>query len=51
MAGSCALFGAAFGGTPTLVRRGGLFQRVSIVAGFGWLSALSLRAFRPVPQS
>jgi hypothetical protein len=46
MASACALFGAAFGGVPTLVSRGGLFQRISIASGFGWLSALSLRALR-----
>jgi hypothetical protein len=49
MASACVLFGAAFGGLPALVSRGGLFQRISIAAGFGWLSALSLRALRP-PQ-
>jgi hypothetical protein len=47
MASACALFGAAFGGVPTLVPRGGLFQRISIATGFGWLSALSCRALRP----
>jgi hypothetical protein len=44
MARAFMLFGAAFGGVPRLVERGGIFQRISIVAGFGWLSALSLRA-------
>lgn len=47
MASTCALFGAAFGGAPTLVAWGGLFQRLSIASGFGWLSALSFRALRP----
>jgi hypothetical protein len=51
MASGCALFGAAFGGVPMLVARGGLFQRISIAAGFGWLSALSFRALRPARQS
>jgi len=46
MVGSFALFGAAFGGNETLAGRGGLFQRISIGCGFGWLSALSLRALR-----
>ncbi len=46
MAGTCVLFGAAFGGAPRLARRGGLFQRLSIATGFGWLSALSFRALR-----
>lgn len=44
MAGSFLLFGAAFGGTPRLAGTGGVFQRVSIAAGFGWLTALFLRA-------
>jgi hypothetical protein len=51
MAGASALFGAAFGGVPTLIPHGGLFQRISIATGFGWLSALSFRAFRLGPQS
>jgi Protein of unknown function (DUF998) len=38
------LFGASFGGAPRLAGRGGVMQRVSITTGFGWLSALSLRA-------
>lgn len=38
------LFGAAFGGAPRLAGRGGVMQRVSITTGFGWLSALALRA-------
>jgi hypothetical protein len=50
MASACMLFGAAFGGAPTLVPRGGLFQRMSIATGFGWLSALSIRALRPASQ-
>ena len=51
MAGAFALFGAAFGGAPTLAPYGGLFQRLSIATGFGWLSALSMRAFRSAPNS
>lgn len=44
MAGSFVLFGAAFGGRmPRLLGKGGIFQRMSVAAGFGWLSALSLR--------
>jgi hypothetical protein len=42
------LFGAAFGGVPRLAERGGIFQRISIAVGFGWLSALSLRALSAV---
>ena len=44
MTGTSVLFGAAFGGAPRLIRRGGLLQRISITTGFAWLSALSLRA-------
>lgn len=44
MMSAFALFGAAFGGAPRLAERGGVMQRVSITAGFGWVSALSLRA-------
>jgi hypothetical protein len=46
MAGTFILFGAAFGGAPRLAGRGGVFQRISIATGFGWLSALALRARR-----
>jgi hypothetical protein len=43
MTSAFVLFGAAFGGAPRLAGLGGVMQRVSIAAGFGWLSALSLR--------
>lgn len=33
--------GAGFNQSPRLVNRAGLFQRIAIVAGFGWLTALS----------
>lgn len=46
MVGSFVLFGAAFGGKSNLKERGGLFQRLSVMSGFGWLTALSLRALR-----
>jgi hypothetical protein len=49
MTGAFGLFGAAFGGAPRLAGRGGVFQRISIVTGFGWLSALSLRALNLGP--
>jgi hypothetical protein len=51
MTGTCMLFSAAFRGAPRLTRHGGLFQRISIATGFGWLSALALRAWRPAPRS
>lgn len=46
MASSFVLFGAAFGDGSPLAGKGGMFQRLSIASGFGWLSALSLRAVR-----
>jgi hypothetical protein len=46
--GSIAMMGRAFDGAPRLVNRGGIFQRISILSGFGWLVALSLRALRRV---
>jgi hypothetical protein len=47
------LAGAGFAQVPVLVDLGGLFQRVSITAGMGWLTALAagaLRAARVVPR-
>jgi hypothetical protein len=41
MIGSFVLFGSAF---RRSAHNAGVFQRLSIAAGFGWLSALSLRA-------
>jgi hypothetical protein len=38
------LAGAGFGQPSRLGRYGGLFQRVSIIAGFAWLTAVSARA-------
>ena len=51
MAGAFMLvLGAAVGhGVPRLAGRSGVVQRISIASGFGWLSALSLRASRPSP--
>ncbi|MGO9956895.1 MAG: DUF998 domain-containing protein [Solirubrobacteraceae bacterium] len=51
MTSAFVLFGAAFGGAPRLAGQGGVFQRISIMAGFGWLSALSLRALQPAAGS
>jgi hypothetical protein len=42
--GSFLFFGRAFGGVSRLAGKGGIFQRISIASGFGWLTALSLRA-------
>jgi hypothetical protein len=46
MATAATLAGAGFGQSPRLVNLGGLFQRVSIIAGFGWLTVLSARELR-----
>jgi hypothetical protein len=43
-----ALAGAGFGQSPRLVSLGGLFQRVSIITGFAWVTALSAQALRCV---
>lgn len=45
MLATTALAGAGFGQSPRLVNLAGLFQRASIVTGFGWLTALSAQAF------
>jgi Protein of unknown function (DUF998) len=50
MATSFALFSAAFGQAPGLVAWGGLLQRISITAGFGWLTALSMRTRRTLSR-
>jgi Protein of unknown function (DUF998) len=44
MAASTVAAGAGFGQHPALVASAGLLQRVSILAGFGWVTALCLRA-------
>jgi hypothetical protein len=46
MTGTTFLFGAGFGGAARLAEHAGAFQRISIATGFGWLSALSVRALR-----
>ena len=43
MAGSLLLFGAAIRGQSRLRGKSGIFQRISIAIGLGWLSSLSLR--------
>ena len=49
MLAAMALASAGFGQSPRLVSLGGLFQRVSIISGFGWLAVLSARALRRAP--
>jgi hypothetical protein len=46
MLATAALASAGFGQAPRLVSLGGLFQRISIIAGFGWLAALSAQTLR-----
>jgi Protein of unknown function (DUF998) len=46
MAGSLVLMGGAIRGRPTLRGRSGLFQRISLALGLGWLSSLSFRSLR-----
>jgi Protein of unknown function (DUF998) len=46
MLGTMGLAGAGFNQAPRLVNFAGLLQRVAIVTGFGWLTALSARALR-----
>ncbi len=41
--------GAGFSQSDRLAGYGGLFQRASIITGFGWLTAVSARAVRRVP--
>lgn len=44
MTGTFLLFGKAFGRSPSrLTGKGGIFERISIASGFGWLTALLLR--------
>jgi Protein of unknown function (DUF998) len=44
MVGSFVMFGSAFGNGSRLADNGGIFQRLSIACGCGWLTALSIRA-------
>jgi hypothetical protein len=41
--------GAGFSQSTRLADYGGLFQRASIITGFGWLTAVSARALRRIP--
>jgi len=51
MLATMALAGAGFNQSPRLVDLAGLFQRASIVTGFGWLTALSARALTNIPAT
>jgi Protein of unknown function (DUF998) len=46
-----ALASAGFNQSPRLVNLAGLFQRASIVTGFGWLTALSAQALTRAPAA
>jgi hypothetical protein len=46
MLAATVLAGAGFGQSPRLVGLGGLFQRISIITGFAWLTAVSARTLR-----
>ncbi len=50
MVSSFVLMGRGFGGVPRFAGKGGLFQRISIASGFGWLTALSLRALSSLSE-
>jgi hypothetical membrane protein len=51
MLAAFGLASAAFSQAPTLVRYGGLLQRVCVTTGFSWLTALALHALRHDPHS
>jgi hypothetical protein len=46
MLATTGMFGAGFSQSPRFVNHAGLVQRVAIVTGFGWLTALAIRALR-----
>lgn len=51
MTASFVAFGAAFGSDPRLAGKGGIFQRISIASGFGWVTVLSLRTLWSLGRS
>jgi hypothetical protein len=51
MLATTALASAGFGQAPRLVNLAGLFQRASIVTGFGWLTMLSAQALIRAPAA
>jgi hypothetical protein len=51
MLASMTLAGAGFNQSPRLVDRAGLFQRASIMTGFGWLTALCAQALSRAPAT
>jgi hypothetical protein len=51
MPSTFVLAGAGFGQQPRLVGRAGLLQRISVCAGFGWLTSLAIRRLVSTPAS
>ena len=51
MLATTALASAGFNQSPRLVNLAGLFQRASIVTGFGWLTALHAQALARAPAA
>jgi Protein of unknown function (DUF998) len=51
MLATTVLAGAGFNQSPRLVNLAGFLQRVSIVTGFGWLTALSAQALTQAPAA
>jgi hypothetical protein len=47
MLGCFVLASLGFTQAPAFAEAGGLYQRVSIVAGLGWVTAVFLRALSP----
>lgn len=50
MTASFILFGRAFASDSALAGKGGIFQRLSIASGLGWLTTLSLRSLHSPPE-
>jgi Protein of unknown function (DUF998) len=51
MLATTALATAGFSQSPRLAHLGGLFQRVAVITGFAWLTALSARALQRPPAT
>lgn len=48
--GAFVLASAGFGQTERLVNLAGLFQRVAVIVGFGWLTLLAIRFLNSSPE-
>jgi hypothetical protein len=51
MLATTGMSGAGFSQSPPFVNLAGLLQRIAIVTGFGWLTALCARAIAAAPRS